>query len=125
MAFGKPAFNTLKALLPERERRFRFPYGDHKDEAELVILVPPSWDGQVPPSVTLIALRGNWQAGYKVPDSALGKQMLRAAEKVSGLKLAFSKTWSPDEKGNVTRAVVLAKGSVGQVHYLLPAFAEA
>jgi hypothetical protein len=125
VAFGKPAFSQLKALLPERERRFRFPYGSYHDEAELVILAPPSWDGQVPPSVKLIALKGNWQAGSEVPDSSLGKQMLRAAEKASGLKLTFSKTWSPDEKGNVVRAVSLAKGCVGQVHYLLPAVAEA
>lgn len=120
----KESISALRMLLPQRERRFRFSYGDYGDEAELVIDLPPHWDGRVPPPITMVALKGAWQAGTYVPDSTLGKQMLRGAEKETGLKLSFSKLWKRDKEGNAVRPVVVT-GGTSRLHSLIPAFARA
>jgi len=122
----KGDFRPLKALLPERERRFKFSYDGYQDGAELVILVPPHWDGQVPPSVTLVLPKGAWQKGGKLPDAVLSKKLLKLAEKASGLQLAFSKPWKQDgTEKPPARPVSVTRASFHQVHLLLPAFAEA
>lgn len=117
---------TLKALAPpERARRFRFGYGNYGDQAELVLVVPAHWDSQVPPAVSMIALSGNWTGAGPLPDSSLGKEMLRAAERATGLKLSYGKTWVSTEDGAATRPVRLAATDFSLVQALLPTYAQA
>ncbi len=75
-------------IAARNERRLRFAYGECGDEGELVIR-PVAASATAAPLLSMVALPGAWQLIAARPTTLAGKQMLRAAEAASGLKLAF------------------------------------
>ena len=128
--------STLRDALAEmrsqaEDRRFQFHYGPHQEVGELVLRSSPwhSSGGTAKPLGTLvIPNNGTWtritSRLVPGPDSLVSHELLRQAEKASGLRLAFRAVpWKPDGE-MMTRAVVVS-GSEARLKELFPPWARA
>jgi len=100
------------------ERRFLFTYGERRDIAELVILPPGQWTHESGPAIQMVAHLDDLNG--TLPHTLEGKQMLRAAEAKTGLRLAFrAKPWVMDGD-TAARPVVLVGDNALLIAALVP-----
>ena len=100
--------------------RIPFQYGERADIAELVLEPAAAWGLENAAAARLVAHPGEWKVLGPVPDTLIGKQMIKAAEEASGLAVRFRATPWRIEGEKAVRALVFVGDNSTRIAALLP-----